>query len=399
MSSDHINPDKCIACTICQVYCPVAKATPKYLGPRVVGPAYERFRSLGVDEDPSLSYCSNCKGCDSACPHGVPITALNMKARCDEAERNGHKLREWILSHGGMLADMFKYIPAGLKNLGMHNPISRFILSKIGISRKALMPKFSKHFRLAYKSYKQKKYNKQVVYFPGCYIDDYDYSTGLDMIWILNQAGYEVIVPEEFCCCGLPLISNGFLKDAGKNAKINISVIKKYQDRGITIITGCPSCALMIKKDYPEFFPEYMYDTYKGGIMDAQAFLLNCVNSGELNLDLDKVNKKSVLYHEPCHLRAQGIGKPGVNLVEKVTDIRVDHAPLGCCGISGSYGFKEEKYDIGMKIGSELFKKVKESNSDIVMSECGTCRLQIEHGTGRKAIHPVTVIRKLVENK
>ena len=48
--SVHINPDKCIACTTCVVHCPVADATPKFLGPRMIGPAYERFRLLGLTE-------------------------------------------------------------------------------------------------------------------------------------------------------------------------------------------------------------------------------------------------------------------------------------------------------------------------------------------------------------
>ena len=59
--SVRINPDKCIACTTCVVHCPVAEATPKFLGPRMIGPAYERFRLLGLTEDPSLHYCANCK--------------------------------------------------------------------------------------------------------------------------------------------------------------------------------------------------------------------------------------------------------------------------------------------------------------------------------------------------
>ena len=66
MSSEHINPDKCIACTICQVHCPVAKVTPNFLGPRLIGPAYERFRLLDVAEEESLHYCANCKNSDIA---------------------------------------------------------------------------------------------------------------------------------------------------------------------------------------------------------------------------------------------------------------------------------------------------------------------------------------------
>ena len=398
MSSEHINPDKCIACTICQVHCPVAKVTPNFLGPRLIGPAYERFRFLDIAEEESLHYCANCKNCDISCPQGVSISTLNMVARCEYTEKNGGKLRDWVLSHGGFLADVFKYIPTWMKNFGMHNPATRILLDTIGISKKAPIPKFDKHFRLVYKKLKQPKLEKKIVFFPGCYVDDYDYSIGLDMIWIFNQAGYEVIVPEQFVCCGLPLVSNGFMKDAAKNAASNVSVIKEYQEKGIPIVTGCPSCALMFKKDVPEMFPEVVYDSYKGGVMDAQEFLMSCVERGELSFK-EKISAKSIIYHSPCHLRAQGIGLPSIDLIEKLTGSKVQNAQAGCCGISGSYGFKKEKYQIGLEVGKELFDTIKSSNCEIVTTECGTCQAQIKHGTGQKAYHPVTVIRKLVENK
>ena len=397
MSSEHINPDKCIACTICQVQCPVAKVTPNFLGPRLIGPAYERFRLFDVAEEESLHYCANCKNCDIACPQGVAISTLNMQARCEYTTKNGGKLRDWVLSHGGFLADLFKYIPTWLKNFGMLNPVTRLFLDMIGISKKAPIPKFDKHFRLVYKKLKQPKLDKKVVYFPGCYVDDYDYSIGLDMMWIFNQAGYEVIVPEKFVCCGLPLVSNGFIKDAAKNAAKNVSVIKEYKEKGIPIVTGCPSCALMFKKDVPEMFPDVVFDDYKGGLLDAQEFLMGCVERGELSFK-NKMPEKSIIYHSPCHLRAQGIGLPGLDLIEQLTGNKVINAQAGCCGISGSYGFKKDKYQIGLDVGKELFDTIKESKCEIVTTECGTCQTQIHHGTGQKAYHPVTVIRQMVEN-
>lgn len=287
MAIKMLDPDKCIACNICQVSCPVAKATPNFLGPRLIGPAYERFRLLNVTEEESLHYCANCKNCDIVCPQGVDISSLNMLARCEQTEKQGFKLRDWVLSHGGLLADIFKYIPTFLKNFGMHNPVTRYFLDLIGISKVAPIPKFDKHLRLVYKKLKQEKFDKKVVFFPGCYIDDYEYQIGLDIIWLFNQAGYEVIIPEKFNCCGLPLVSNGFMKDAKKNAYNNISIIKEYREKGIPIVATCPSCTLMFKKDYPDFFPEAMFDGYAGGLQDAHEFLLEVYNRGEFKFQKD----------------------------------------------------------------------------------------------------------------
>ncbi|RXE62175.1 anaerobic glycerol-3-phosphate dehydrogenase subunit C, partial [Muribaculaceae bacterium Isolate-002 (NCI)] len=96
----RINPDKCIACTTCVVHCPVAEATHKFLGPSMIGPAYERFRLLGLTEDPSLHSCANCKNCDISCPHVVPVSSINMLARAEQCKKRRPGLRDWVLAHG-----------------------------------------------------------------------------------------------------------------------------------------------------------------------------------------------------------------------------------------------------------------------------------------------------------
>lgn len=74
-----------------------------------------------------------------------------------------------------------------------------------------------------------------------------------------------------------------------------------------------------------------------------------------------------VIYHAPCHLRAQGNGLPGLELLRRLPGVMVRNADAGCCGISGSYGFKKEKYDIGQEIGAALFKAVRESGAHIAL--------------------------------
>jgi len=49
--------DHCVKCTICETHCPVSAVTPKFTGPKFVGPQAERFRH-GESVDSSLEYCS-----------------------------------------------------------------------------------------------------------------------------------------------------------------------------------------------------------------------------------------------------------------------------------------------------------------------------------------------------
>ena len=68
----------------------------------------------------------------------------------------------------------------------------------------------------------------------------------------------------------------------------------------------------------------------------------------------------------PCSCMAsiaQGIGKPGLDLL-RMASANVEDARSGCCGISGSYGFKKEQYDVAASVGSDLFKAVKDSSAE-----------------------------------
>jgi len=101
----------------------------------------------------------------------------------------------------------------------------------------------------------------------------------------------------------------------------------------------------------------------------------------------------TVGYHAPCHLKAQGIGNPAVRLLRLIPSFQVKDLDSGCCGLSGSYGFKKENYVLGMEIGKPLFSKVRNGleRKDFkeITTECGTCNIQIVHGSRAVVRHPI----------
>ena len=399
--SIHLDPDKCVGCSACVVHCPVAQATPKFLGPRLTGPALERMRLLGVHDDPSLTYCANCKNCEIACPHNVPIASLNMLARQKQAKEDPPSLRDWICAHGETIAKLTRYVPAGLKNWSIKQGFIRQGLDYLGIAQKCPMPNFaSLPFREHIRKINQKQTGKAVIFFPGCYINYYDPGTGFDLVSILQACDYQVYVPEEFVCCGIPLISGGFEDDARRNAIQNAKTIARYASQDLPIITACPSCRLMLTRESVEFFPEVASNIQKARIYAAEDFLLKLIATNELDLrGLAAKETINCIYHAPCHLRAQGEGLPGYELLNLLPGLEITQANAGCCGISGSYGFKKEKYAIGQAVGQNLFKTINQSKASYVTTECGTCRLQISAATKKPILHPLTLVRAILEQK
>jgi len=82
----------------------------------------------------------------------------------------------------------------------------------------------------------------------------------------------------------------------------------------------------------------------------------------------------------------------------------VELMDTGCCGMAGTFGYEAEHYDVSMKVGElKVFPSVREmrtSNrtSETLMASSGAaCRMQIQQGTGVKAVHPVLLVADLIK--
>ncbi|MDR0826995.1 MAG: anaerobic glycerol-3-phosphate dehydrogenase subunit C [Desulfovibrio sp.] len=388
------NPDDCTACSICTLHCPVAMATLKFRGPKMTGPAYERFRLAGFDDDEALQYCSNCKNCEIACPSGVPVANLNMLARAAYCQKNGHAARDMLTGYCGDLGKLSLPLPAFMLNSSLKNPLIRALLERVGIDRRAPLPSFAPLAQRRRLREKRRAGKARVVLFPGCFTRYYEPQVGLDIIKILEKAGYTVTVPNEFVCCGLPLVTGGLIGAARKRARINSLALKRRAKAGALVITPCPSCALMLRHEYGALFPEEEGLADNGHIvLEAGEFILNLILNGRLSLSkIRSVPEGVFAYHAPCHLRALGTGLPALEILGHVPGLHVENMDAGCCGIAGSYGFKKGKYEIAMRVGSGLFAALKDSGAKLALSECGTCRVQMKHGAGLPTAHPLSLL-------
>jgi glycerol-3-phosphate dehydrogenase subunit C len=119
--------------------------------------------------------------------------------------------------------------------------------------------------------------------------------------------------------------------------------------------------------------------------------LLLLHDRGELRTDFQPL-QLTVPYHAPCQQRGHGIGKPALDLLALIQDLRVIEVDADCCGIAGTYGLKKEKYEISMAVGERLFTALRDVGGEVAACDSETCRWQIEHGAGVRAVHPVELL-------
>ena len=388
--------DRCLSCTSCMANCPVMAAIKDYRGPKLVGPAHGRMHFSQEDIEESLNYCSNCKSCDRACPAGVAVSTLNMLQRAEHYKKHAPLRSEDMLAHGERMAKLIRKIPFGAKfsNLGMSLGKNLGVFRALGIAGERNMPAYAaKSFKKIFRSIAQKPSPKKIVIFPGCYVNDNEPHVGKALVEVFNANGYEVTIDTQFKCCGSPLVVTGFLDEARRHADNNVARILDWQRQKIPVVTPCTSCSLMLKAEYHELFGDEQFRDAGTNVYDAFEFLELLQERGEFNFNLKPLNRK-ILYHVPCHLKSQSIGLPAQDILEEIGGVEVRTADAGCCGISGNYGFRKDKYEISMRIGANLFERVRRHDFDEVVSDCGTCRMQIHHGTDIKPVHPIEILAR-----
>jgi glycerol-3-phosphate dehydrogenase subunit C len=124
---------------------------------------------------------------------------------------------------------------------------------------------------------------------------------------------------------------------------------------------------------------------------DICEFLIALHDRGELRTDFEPM-PITVAYHAPCQQQGHGIGKPALDLLALIPELRTVELHANCCGMAGTYGLKKEKYEVAMAVGANLFAQIDDIGPAVVACDTDTCRWQIEHGTGTRAVHPVELL-------
>lgn len=367
------------------------EANPLYPGPKQAGPDELRYRIKdSAFFDNALKYCLNCKRCEVACPSGVKVGDIVARAKIRYGHSQ-HKMRDLMLSSTDLVGGMATTF-APIVNLALSLDITKSVLdSTFGVSAHASMPKYaSKRFEQWFKKVKahQEGYSRFVEYFHGCYVN-YNYpQLGQDFVTLMNACGYGVHILEKQKCCGVALIANGFASQATSAAKANLASIRKASQ---PVLTTSSSCTLTIKEEYSTILDQDTSDI-QSKVQMAVKWLYDRIDRGEMRLAFRKDFKMKAAYHTPCHLQKLGNQIYSIALLKMIPGLDLKVLEQKCCGISGTFGFKKENYAISQKIGSQLYESIYAANPEVVITDCETCKWQIEGACGIPVFNPISIL-------
>src|SRR5215208_1920605 len=217
---------------------------------------------------------------------------------------------------------------------------------------------------------------------------------GEEAVRVFAAAGARVHLPK-VVCCGRPMLSEGLIDDARKNARRNLDVLYPLVERGVPLVGLEPSCILTIRDDYRKLLPDdERVEKLAGATRLFEEALL------ELDPELPLHQGSPILLHGHCHQKALVGTGPTEEALSLASGADVEVVDSGCCGMAGLFGYEKGHYDVSIKMGERrLFPAVREAEDRVVVAPGTSCREQISDGTSRRALHPAVYLASRLDGR
>jgi len=394
----------CHGCRMCFKYCDSFPILFEAIDERHDGDV----RKLTSEETTRvMDACFQCKLCEVQCPYTprdkhefqLDFPKLVHRFRAQRTVRDGVKLREKVLGDpdlAGKLARMSFGTANAMNRVSAH----RWFLEKVlGVHREKLLPDFASSTFEAWAAKHGKVREKpggEAVLFPTCYVQNNEPQIGRDTLEVLEKNQVDVGCVRGLACCGMPAWEHGDLKTLQARAKQNLDVLAPHVAAGSKVLAINPTCSMMLRREYPTLVAADDRERaarVAAAVMDPSEFLWSIRNEPRFNADFKSSPGATVAYHAPCHLRAQGIGFKGRDLLRKipgVTPVSVQE----CCGHDGTYAMTVEGFEPSQKVGKNAFDGVKSAEAEVWSTDCPLAAIQFAQHAGKKPMHPMTILAR-----
>ena len=367
---------------------------------------------------PVADACTLCDMCFmTKCPY-VPPHAFNLdfphlmlRYRAVES-RNGavpaatRQLTE--TDRNGKLAGLVAPLANWATSTG--NRLTRPVMEKVAdIHREAALPKFhGKTFALRAKrevppvNREAPAFGRKAVLYATCFVNYNNPDIGMAARAVLARNGVEteVVYPG---CCGMPKLEHGDIARVAEQARRVSAELGGWIDKGYDVIALVPSCALMLKFEWPLILPgDAAIKKLSGATFDIAEYVVDVAKRSGLAPGLQAL-PGGVSLHIACHARAQNMGQKAAEMLRLIpgADVAVIER---CSGHGGSWGVMKEYFEVALKVGKPVARAAATQAKRYVASECPLAGDHIVQGMHRldgeapttveAAVHPIELFAR-----
>lgn len=255
----------------------------------------------------------------------------------------------------------------------------------VGIDRRADLPKFDgRTFVLRAQATAPElnkdapAYGRKALIYVTCFVNYNRPRIGeaLRAVLAKNGVATDIAYPG---CCGMPQFERGDVARVAAMAKQVAQELAPKIDAGFDIIAPVPSCALMLKFEWPLLLPhDENVRRLARATFDASEYLVAIAKREGLAEGLSAL-QGGVTVHIACHARAQNMGQKAAELLRLLpsSDVTVIER---CSGHGGSWGMMKENFDTAVKVGKPVARNAAKANKTYLVSECPLAATHIRQG-------------------
>jgi glycerol-3-phosphate dehydrogenase subunit C len=348
--------------------------------------------------------------CPYVPPHEFNIDFPHLLLRYRAAERV-HKGAAFVddqlteTDRNGKLAGVMP----GLANwaAARGNALTRPLMEKLAdVHRDAALPRFTGKTFMARAKQSPPQVNRdapgfgrKAVIFATCFANYNNPQIGEAALAVLAKNGVEaeVVYPG---CCGMPQLEQADLSRVAEKAKSTAQALKPYVDAGIDVIALIPSCALMMKFEWPLIVPDDPnVKALAQATFDITEYVVAIADKEGLAPGLEPV-PGGIAMHFACHARAQNMGAKGAEMLRLIpsTDVSVIER---CSGHGGTWGVKKDHFPVAIKYARGTVKRAADANKALLASECPLAGKHLAQGFESlegspkvESLHPIQILAK-----
>ncbi len=379
LDAEELN--SCVACGLCLPHCPTYRATgEEALSPRgrIDAMRAVQLRGAPVDDDfvHFMSTCVQCRGCEPACPSGVPYGHLIEGTR-EFLARDGKLTPRWqrfgfsiLARHRLLLAGSTAFAVAQRTRLVPR----RLALGRLPIRRgPAVRPT-----------------GGDVWLFTGCVMDAWLRETHRSTAKVLDALGVEYAIPGAGGgCCGALHLHAG-LRD--ETVQLAVAVMRSMPGEA-PILVNSAGCGAALK-EYGRLLGTDGARRFSQRVFDVHEWI-----AGRLE-DLPELRRHrgAVIVQDPCHLRHVQRAHLDVRaVVGRFADVvELDDDGL-CCGAGGAYSALEPALaaDIRDRKMAAVDRAIDRSGATTLVSANPGCSMHLQQMLDDRGIavrHPIELL-------
>src|SRR5579872_988182 len=339
----------------------------------------------------ALDLCLSCKGCKGDCPVNVDIATYKAEFLSHYYKGRARPRDAYSMGLISWWAQLASYAPE-LVNLVTQTPGLNSIVKRIGgIAQQRKIPKFAPQtFRSWFRNRQpQNVSSPEVILWPDTFNNHFHPDVAGAAVEVLEAAGFQVVIPRSHLCCGRPLYDFGMLDAARGLLMQTLDALRPQIEAGLPMVCLEPSCAVVFKDEMIDLLP-HNQDAKR---LHKQIFTLaEFLEKNAPDYKPPKLERQALL-HGHCHQKAVMGLDPEEKLL-RAMGLDLNVLDKGCCGMAGSFGFSENKYEISQKVGKlGVLPQVRKASKDTLLIADGfSSRTQIEQGSDRRALHLAQVL-------